>query len=137
MSPAQTRIDRAIGRLWNGAPVTLAQAVDAVLADGPLERLRRDEVRLLVRLRFHGEPLLDGIGRTLQIACERTREASLPLPDREQLLEVVAQAHPEATEDETEEALDAFAEHQRAQVARLAAMAGMLRVEGIRRRALR
>lgn len=135
MSPAQKRIDRAIATLAHQPAITLAQAVDAVLADGPLEGLRRDEVRLLVRLRFHGEPLLEGIGRTLQIACERTREAGLPLPDREQLLEVVAQAHPEATEDEAEEALDAFAEHQRAQGARLAAMAGMLRVEGIRRRA--
>jgi hypothetical protein len=137
MNQTQERIDLAIARLWSGAPIALTQAVDAVLADGPLDGLRRDEVRLLVALRFHGEPLLAGIARALQIACERTREASLPLPDREQLLGVLAQAHPGATEDEAEEALDAFAEHQRAQGARFAARAGMLRLELIRRRAAR
>jgi hypothetical protein len=135
MNQAQERIDRAIARLWNGAPIGLTQAVDAILADGPLDGLRRDEVRLLVALRFHGEPLLDGISRTLQLACQRTREASLPLPDREELYALVVDAHPSASADDVEAALEAFAEHRGAQGARIAARAGMLRLELIRRRA--
>jgi hypothetical protein len=137
MNPTQQRIDRAIATLAHEPAITLTRAVEAVLADGPIKGLRTDEVRLLVRLRFQGEPLLEGIPGTMQRACERTREARLPLPDREQLLDVVLRAHPEATEGEVEEAFDAFAEHQRAQGARLAAMAGMLHLESIRRRGAR
>jgi hypothetical protein len=137
MNPTE-RIDQAIAELAHGRrAVSLTEAVEAVLADGPLDGLRRDEVRLLVALRFHGEPLLDDIGRTLQIACERTREASLPLPDREELYGLASDAHPSASADEVEAALEAFAAHQRARAGRLAAQAGMLRVELIRRRALR
>ena len=137
MNQTQERIDRAIARLWSGAPIALTQAVDAVLADGPLDGLRRDEVRLLVALRFHGEPLLEGIARTLQLACERTREARLPPPDREELHGLALDAHPSASADEVEAALEALAAHRGSQGARLAARAGMLRLELIRRRAAR
>ena len=129
------RIDRAIESLADEPAITLTQAVDAVLADGLPTNLRREDLRLAVKLRFDGEPLLDGIAGTMQRACVRAQDARLPLPGLDDLLRIVEQAHPAATEDEVEQAFAAFSEHQRAQAARFATRAGMLRVELIRRRA--
>jgi hypothetical protein len=135
MKTLTQRIDRALGTLASEPAITLTQAVDAVLADGLPMGLRRDDLRLLVKLRFEGEPVLEGVAGAMQIACARVREARMPLPDREELCELAMSAHPGASVQEVEDGLHTFAEHQQAQAARFAARAGMLRLELIRRRA--
>jgi hypothetical protein len=129
------RIDQALASLADEPAISLAQVVEAVLSDGLPMALRRDDLRLLVRLRLDGEPLLEGIAGAMQIACARVREARLPLPDREELYELAMSAYPGASAQEVEDGLFAFAEHQQAQAARFAARAALLQVELIRRRA--
>jgi hypothetical protein len=133
MTTLMQRIDRALATLANEPPVTLDRAVEAVFAGGHAIGVRRDALRLMVRLRLAGEPLLEGVAGTFQRACERAREARLPPPTIGDLRRIAAQEHPESSEDDVRDALEVLALHLGLEAERLASEAAALHVERIRR----
>jgi hypothetical protein len=131
------RINRALSALYGRPAVTLDDIVAAVIGDGLPVPTPHADLALQVRMHLRGEPLLEGLAGAMQLGCERARAAGRALPGVPALCDAVLRSNPAATGDEIDAALVTFCEHQQAEGIRLAGQADVLRVESIRRRALR